>query len=177
MADAKPIARATQSSALGTAQFRPKQCDLSFNDPLCQLIARKLRRKWSPQQIAPQCPERREADLIAGSNNSYIATLVERHSRFVMLAKVTNKATQSVTTALKKQARKLPKELYKSRTWDRGSEMSAQRKFTMATNTDVYFCDPQSPLSSKLRFDCWAMRGNAGAMKIPTAFSHNTSPK
>jgi hypothetical protein len=108
--------------------------------------------------IAPQYPERREADLIAESNNSYIATLVERHSRFVMLAKVTNKATQSVTTALIKQARKLPKELYKSLTWDRGAEMAGHRKFTMATNIDVYFCDPQSPLSSKLRFDCWAMR-------------------
>jgi IS30 family transposase len=96
--------------------------------------------------------------LIAGSNNSYIATLVERHSRFVMLAKVTNKATQSVTTALIKQARKLSKELYKSRTWDRGSEMSAHSKFTMATKIDVCFSDPQSPLSSKLRFDCWATR-------------------
>ena len=86
-----------------------------------------------------------EGDLIAGSNNSYIATLVERHSRFVMLAKVANKDTHSVTTALIKQARKLPKELYKSLTWDRGSEMSGHQKFTMATNIDVYFCDPQSP--------------------------------
>jgi len=84
-------------------------------------------------------------DLIAGLNNSYIATLVERHSRFVMLAKVANKDTQSVTTALIKQARKLPKELYKSLTWDRGPEMSGHRKFTIATNIDVYFCDPQSP--------------------------------
>lgn len=86
-----------------------------------------------------------EGDLIAGSNNSYIATLVERHSRFVMLAKVANKDTQSVTTALIKQARKLPKEFYKSLTWDRGSEMSGHRKFTIATDTDVYLCDPQSP--------------------------------
>jgi len=61
-------------------------------------------------------PERRESDLIAGSNNSHIATLVERHSRFVMLAKVANKDSQSVTTALIKQARKRPKELYKSLT-------------------------------------------------------------
>jgi IS30 family transposase len=86
--------------------------------------------------------------LIAGSNNGFVATLVERHSRFVMLAKVTNKDTQSVTTALIKHARKLPKVLYKSLTWDRGSEMSGHQKFTMATNIDVYFCDPQSPLSS-----------------------------
>ena len=86
-----------------------------------------------------------EGDLIAGSNNSYIATRVERHSRFVMLAKVANTDTQSVTTALIKQARKLPKELSKSLTWDRGSEMAGHRNFTIATNIDVYFCDPQSP--------------------------------
>ena len=201
---------------------RPKLCKLTFNEPLCQLIARKLRRKWSPQQIAgwlkhkhpdeeqkrvshetiyrslyvqtrgvlkkelQEClrsprairrsrhatqkglelrkiknavsiserpaevedraiPGHWEGDLIARSNNSYIATLVERHSRFVMLAKVANKDTQSVTTALIKQARKLPKELYKSLTWDRGSEMAGHRNFTIATNVDVYFCDPQSP--------------------------------
>jgi len=81
----------------------------------------------------------------AGSGNSFIATLVERHSRFVMLAKVENKDTQSVITALIKQARKLPKELYKTLTWDRGSEMTGHRKFTMATKINVYFCDPQSP--------------------------------
>jgi len=80
-----------------------------------------------------------------GANNSYVATLVERRSRFVMLAKVENKDTQSVGTALIKQARKLPKELCKSLTWDRGSEMAGHRKFTMATKIDVYFCDPQSP--------------------------------
>jgi len=62
-----------------------------------------------------------------------------------MLAKVANKDTQSVTTALIKQARNLPKELYKSLTWDRGSEMAGHRNFTIATNIDVYFCDPQSP--------------------------------
>jgi len=80
-----------------------------------------------------------------GSNNSYIATLVERQARFVMLAKVENKDTQSVTAALIKQARKLPKELYKSLTWDRRSEMAGHAKFTVATQIDVYFCDPQSP--------------------------------
>jgi len=201
---------------------RPKPCKLSFNEPLCQLIARKLRRKWSPQQIAgwlkrkhpdqeeshvshetiyrslyvqtrgvlkkelqeclrsprairrsrhatqkglklrkikdaipiserpPEVEDRAipghwEGDLIVGSNNSYIVTLVERHSRFVMLAKVENKDTHSVITALIKQARKLPKDLYRSLTWDRGSEMAGHRKFTMATKIDVYFCDPQSP--------------------------------
>ncbi len=201
---------------------RPKACKLSFNTPLCAFIARKLRLKWSPQQIAgwlkrkhpneeqnrvshetiyrslyvqtrgvlkkelqeclrsprairrsrhatqkglklrkikdavpiserpPEVEDRAvpghwEGDLIVGSNNSYIATLVERHSRFVMLAKVENKDTQSVITALIKQARKLPKELYRSLTWDRGSEMTGHAKFTMATKIDVFFCDPQSP--------------------------------
>ena len=187
--------------------LRPKSCKLSFNAPLCQRISRKLRLKWSPEQIAgwlkrkhpdeeqnrvshetiyrslyvqtrgvlkkelqeclrsprairrsrhatqkglklrkikdavPICerppevedravPGHWEGDLIAGSNNSYIATLVERHSRFVMLAKIENKDTQSVITALIKQARKLPKELYKSLTWDRGSEMVNRPGFT-----------------------------------------------
>ncbi len=86
-----------------------------------------------------------EGVLIVGSNNNYISTLVERHSRFEMLAKVENKDTQSVTAALIKQARKLPKELYKSLTWDRVSEMAGHAKFTVATKIDVYFCDPQSP--------------------------------
>jgi len=86
-----------------------------------------------------------EGDLLSGPNNSYIATLVERHSRYVMLAKVTGKDTQTVVTALIKQAKKLPKELYKSLTWDRGKELTDHRRFTLATNIDVYFCDPQSP--------------------------------
>jgi len=86
-----------------------------------------------------------EGDLIAGSNNSYIATLVERHSRYVMLAKVANKDTKSVINALIKQAHKLPKELYQSLTWDRGSEMADHKRFTLATDIDVYFCDPKSP--------------------------------
>ena len=86
-----------------------------------------------------------EGDLIAGSENSYIATLVERHSRYVMLAKVKNKDTESVVSALIKQSKKLPRELYKSLTWDRGKELADHRRFTMETNIDVYFCDPSSP--------------------------------
>src|ERR1700723_2241951 len=86
-----------------------------------------------------------EGDLLSGSTNSYIATLVERHSRYVTLAKVANKDTQSVVSALIKQARKLPSELYKSLTWDRGKELADHRQFTLTTNIDVYFCDPQSP--------------------------------
>jgi IS30 family transposase len=86
-----------------------------------------------------------EGDLLSGSKNSYLATLVERHTRYVMLAKVANKDTQTVVSALIKQAKTLPNELYKSLTWDRGKELTDHRRFTLATNINVYFCDPQSP--------------------------------
>ena len=86
-----------------------------------------------------------EGDLISGSKNSYIATLVERRTRYLMLVKVANKETQAVVSALTKHAKKLPKELYKSLTWDRGKELAAHQQFTLVTDIDVYFCDPQSP--------------------------------
>ncbi len=201
---------------------RPKLCKLACNSSLCQTVAGKLQRHWSPEQIAgwlkleypgeehnqvshetiykslyvqargvlkkellahlrakrtirrsrhaslkrdgvgqikdavsiserPACVEDRavpghwEGDLIAGSNGSYIATLVERHTRYVMLAKVANKDTSSVVSALIKQSRKLPSELYKSLTWDRGKELADHKRFKLATNADVYFCDPHSP--------------------------------
>ena len=86
-----------------------------------------------------------EGDLICGSKNSYMVTLVERHSRYVMLGKIANRDTNSVVTALIKQARILPNELYKSLTWDRGKEPADHKRFTMETDIDVYFCDPRSP--------------------------------
>ena len=86
-----------------------------------------------------------EGDLLAGSRNSYIATLVERQSRYVILVKVANKDTNSVVSALIKQARRLPRELYQSLTWDRGKELADHQRFTLATDVDVYFCDPRSP--------------------------------
>ena len=86
-----------------------------------------------------------EDRAVPGHWDSYIATLVERHTRYVMLAKVANKDTESVISALIKQAKKLPSELYKSLTWDRGKELTDHRRFTLATDIDVYFCDPQSP--------------------------------
>jgi IS30 family transposase len=86
-----------------------------------------------------------EGDLLFGSNNSQIATLVERHSRYVLLARVKSKDTETVINALIKQARKLPRELYKSLTWDRGKEMGDHQRFSLATDIQVYFCDPQSP--------------------------------
>jgi IS30 family transposase len=86
-----------------------------------------------------------EGDLISGSKNSHIATLVERSSRFTMLVKVAGKDTDSVVAALKKQIVKLPLELRQSLTWDRGTEMAQHKAFTVATDVKVYFCDPQSP--------------------------------
>jgi IS30 family transposase len=86
-----------------------------------------------------------EGDLLFGSSNSQIATLVERHTRYVMLVKVGGKDTETVIDALIKNARRLPKELYRSLTWDRGKEMADHRRFTLATDIQVYFCDPQHP--------------------------------
>ncbi len=86
-----------------------------------------------------------EGDLVAGSNNSYMATLVERHTRYVMLAKVPSRDTETIINALIKQANKLPRELYRSLTWDRGKELTDHKRFTLATDIKVYFCDPQSP--------------------------------
>jgi IS30 family transposase len=200
---------------------RPKLCKLILNKRLAKLVAMKLHRSWSPQQIAgwlmrtysdkdlhvshetiyktlyvqtrgalkkelQQClrsqrvirrsrhatlkgkglgkivdavhiskrppevkdravPGHWEGDLIAGSGNSYIATLVERHSRYVMLVKVGSNKTAAVINALIKQSKKLPEELYKTLTWDRGCEMSNHKAFTLATDIQVYFCDPKSP--------------------------------
>jgi IS30 family transposase len=99
----------------------------------------------------PACVEDRavpghwEGDLVFGSGNSQIATLVERQTRYVMLVKLEGKDSQTVVNALIKNARKLPQELYKSLTWDRGTEMHGHKRFTMATDIQVYFCDPQSP--------------------------------
>ena len=99
-----------------------------------------------PSQVEDRAiPGHWEGDLIAGSNNSYIATLVERQTRYVMLVRVKGKDTQTVVNALINHAHKLPRELYKSLTWDRGSEMASHERFTLATDIKVYFCDPQSP--------------------------------
>jgi IS30 family transposase len=201
---------------------RPKPCKLVINRALARIVAKKLRRFWSPEQIAgwlkqehpedeshqvshetiyrslyiqargalkkelqqhlrtrramrrsrhkhpgdtgqgqitntvsiserPASVEDRavpghwEGDLIIGTNNSQIATLVERHTRYTMLAKVSGKDTETVVNALIKQAHKLPRELYQSLTWDRGKEMADHQRFTLATDIKVYFCDPQSP--------------------------------
>lgn len=86
-----------------------------------------------------------EGDLLFGGRNSQIATLVERQTRYVMLVKVASKDSETVVNALIKQASSLPKELYRSLTWDRGSELAEHRRFTLATDIKVYFCDPYNP--------------------------------
>jgi IS30 family transposase len=86
-----------------------------------------------------------EGDLLSGSNNTHIATLVERQSRFTMLVKLQSKDSRMVAQALSKQVRRLPAELRRSLTWDRGLEMAAHKAFSIATDVQVYFCDPQSP--------------------------------
>ncbi len=215
--------RATASDqAAWNRALRPKICKLACHPALAHAVSAKLRRKWSPEQVAgwlkrafpeeahkqvshetiyrslyiqtrgvlkkellehlrakrtvrrsrhaslkrnglgqikdavsiserPAAVEDRavpghwEGDLIGGSKNSYIATLVERQSRYVMLVKVANKDTESVISGLIKSAQRLPRELYKSLTWDRGKELADHPRLTMATDVDVYFCDPQSP--------------------------------
>lgn len=99
-----------------------------------------------------------------GSHHSQIATLVERHTRYVMLVKVPSKDTKTVIDALIKHAHKLPRELYRSLTWDRGKEMGEHRRFTLATDIQVYFCDPQHPC-------------NVARTRTPTACYASTSPK
>jgi len=86
-----------------------------------------------------------EGDLLFGNKTSQIATLVERQTRYVMLVKVDGKDSETVVSALIKHARRLPKELYRSLTWDRGKEMAGHRRFTLATDIRVYFCDPHQP--------------------------------
>jgi transposase, IS30 family len=86
-----------------------------------------------------------EGDLLAGAKNSHVATLVERRSRFTMLVKVDGKDTQSVVGALRRRVKTLPKELRATLTWDRGKELADHKRFTIATDVEVYFCDPSSP--------------------------------
>ena len=86
-----------------------------------------------------------EGDLLRGARNSHVATLVERHSRFCMLIKVPGKDTATAVAALSQHVQQLPAALRRSLTWDRGLELAQHKSFTMATDMQVYFCDPQSP--------------------------------
>jgi len=102
-------------------------------------------RERPPEVEDRAIPGHWEGDLLSGAKNSYIATLVERHSRFAMLIKVPSKDTEVVVAALSQHVRKLPATLRRSLTWDRGLEMAKHKTFTIATDVQVYFCDPQSP--------------------------------
>jgi IS30 family transposase len=102
-------------------------------------------RERPPEAEDRAIPGHWEGDLLAGGKNSYIATLVERHSRFLMLVKVPSKDTAVVVSALSERVGKLPTTLRRSLTWDRGLEMAKHKEFTVATDVQVYFCDPQSP--------------------------------
>jgi IS30 family transposase len=99
-----------------------------------------------PAEVADRAvPGHWEGDLLMGGTGSQIATLVERHSRYVMLVKVDTKDTVTVTKALTRKMRDLPAELRRTLTWDRGAEMAAHKDFSIATDMQVYFCDPRSP--------------------------------
>ena len=102
-------------------------------------------RERPPEAEDRAVPGHWEGDLLAGSGNTHIATLVERKSRFVMLVRITAKDTESVVEALSEQIRRLPRTIMATLTWDRGTEMAAHKKFTVATDVLIYFCDPKSP--------------------------------
>jgi IS30 family transposase len=102
-------------------------------------------RQRPPEVEDRAVPGHWEGDLLAGSGNTHIATLVERCSRFVMLVRVDGKDTETVVAALSREVRSLPAQLRSTVTWDRGMELAAHKQFTVATGITVYFCDPQSP--------------------------------
>jgi IS30 family transposase len=102
-------------------------------------------------QRPPEVDERRvpghwEGDLVLGAaGKSQIATLVERHTRYVLIARLEDRSTATVTAALEQHITTLPAHLVQSLTWDQGRELAAHRRFTQATGVQVYFCDPHSP--------------------------------
>jgi IS30 family transposase len=126
-------------------RMRRSQHSRIFKDSRGQIVdAISIRER--PAEVEDRAiPGHWEGDLLSGAKNSYIATLVERHSRFAMLIKVPSKETEAVVAALSQHVRKLPVTLRRSLTWDRGLEMAKHKDFTVATDVQVYFCDPQSP--------------------------------
>ncbi|MGH9687090.1 MAG: IS30 family transposase [Candidatus Acidiferrales bacterium] len=126
-------------------RMRRSQHSRIFKDSRGQ-IADAISIRERPAEVKDRAvPGHWEGDLLSGSRNSHIVTLVERHSRFAMLIKVPSKDTAVVVTALSRHIRKLPATLRRSLTWDRGLEMAKHKDFTVATDVQVYFCDPQSP--------------------------------
>jgi IS30 family transposase len=126
-------------------RMRRSQHSPIFKDSRGQ-IADAISIRERPAEVEDRAvPGHWEGDLLSGSKNSHMVTLVERHSRFAMLIKVPSKDTAVVVTALSRHIRKLPATLRRSLTWDRGLEMAKHKDFTVATDVQVYFCDPQSP--------------------------------
>jgi IS30 family transposase len=136
--------RAREAPALPTPDEASQQC--RQNGQAARRDHGPTIHSRAPAQIEDRAiPGHWEGDLLAGAKNSHIATLVERTSRFTLLVKVDGKDTQSVVSALTKKVRRLPVALRRSLTWDRGNEMAQHKAFTIATDIQVYFCDPQSP--------------------------------
>jgi IS30 family transposase len=126
-------------------RIRRSQHSRIFRDSRGQ-IADAISIREKPAAVADRAiPGHWEGDLLSGSRNSHMVTLVERHSRFTALVKVSSKDTTVMVAALSRHIRKLPASLRRSLTWDRGLEMAKHKNFTVATNVKVYFCDPQSP--------------------------------
>lgn len=125
--------------------MRHSRCATTKGQPRGQIIDAMSISERPAEADDRAIPGHWEGDLLTGSKNSHIATLVERHSRYTMLVKVKGKDTASVVQALSVQIRKLPAELRRSLTWDRGGEMAQHKQFTVATDVKVYFCDPHSP--------------------------------
>ena len=124
---------------------RSKHSTTDNPEPKTSIVDAVSIRERPPEVEDRAVPGHWEGDLITGSKNSHIATLVERQSRFTMLVQVNGKDTESVVSALIREVNRLPESLKKTLTWDRGGELGAHKKFTVATDVQVYFCDPQSP--------------------------------
>ena len=125
--------------------MRRSRCASTRGQPRGQIKEAVSIRERLPEAEDRAVPGHWEGDLLAGSRNTHVATLVERSSRFVMLVRVGGKDTESVVAALGAQVRRLPATMMATLTWDRGPEMAAHKKFTVATDVSVYFCDPKSP--------------------------------
>lgn len=125
--------------------IRQPKCGTTPSRPHGQIVDMVSIRERPADVEDRAVPGHWEGDLLSGANNTHMVTLVERHSRFAMLIKVAGKDTAAVVSALSKHVRKLPLELRRSLTWDRGKEMADHKDFTIATNVQVYFCDPRSP--------------------------------
>jgi IS30 family transposase len=123
---------------------RPKNAKID-RSPRGQIIDAVSIRERPPAIEDRAIPGHWEGDLLSGSGNTHIATLVERTTRFTVLVKLKGKNTITVVTALRKKIKKLPLFLRNSLTWDRGMELALHKKLSIDTNIQVYFCDPQSP--------------------------------